>query len=266
MFGSLHGTPASVARTAKSAFPPARPRSVVLNVVSDLHVGSSYCLERELTAQCRRGFEAGATATAVPGDLIDGESEDHGRYEAKGAQGQDAQLDRLLRLLPYERGHVYYIIGGNHDGYALDRVGSSACRTLAERARAEGRADFVYLGERAGRFVHGGALVEMWHPRGGGAGLSALELRANKWGRREEPDVLLVGHFHKFAHVVRRGAHAILCPSFQRGGGVPEVGKSSAFANSCAGPSETGGLLLTMRPGERPGAGLQSCGVEWFRA
>ncbi len=230
--------------------PRPRPQPVPVGVISDLHVGSSYCLRQAITEHVRFCYAAGARAVFVPGDCVDGESEDHGRYESKGAQGFDAQIKLLRETLPRLPGLTYYLIGGNHDGYALDRVGAS---TVAAACR--GRADMVNCGERYGRVTYEGVVVDMWHPRSGAPGNSGpLHKRVDAYGRGDEPDLLLVGHFHKYAHVVHRGVHGFMCPSYQAGG--------SAFSNSLSSGSAVGGLLLWCEPG-LAGRGLASVGSLW---
>lgn len=224
-------------------------RVVLLTVVSDLHAGSEWFMSAALRRHVTRGYLAGARATAVAGDLLDGDyAEAHGRFE-QSETGFTRQARALLRALPVLPGHRYFWITGNHDHTYHNRAGVDVGQSLSDMAAKRG--DFAYCGDRAGRFEHEGVEVEMWHPGGGGGANSGpLHRRISGYARGREPDVLLVGHYHRYAHVFQRGVHGLMCPTFQHGG--------SSFGRSMATEQAEGGLVLSMVAGAHPGAGLQS--------
>lgn len=197
-------------------------------------------MAESLATLVRLGYNTGARATALSGDLLDGDyGEAHGRFEQSEA-GFSRQAEALKAALPHLDGHTYYAIGGNHDHTYHNRAGVDVGAEL--EALFADRGDFVYLGDRAGRFEHQGVTVELWHPGGGGGANSGpLHRRIAGYGRGQEPDVLLVGHYHRYAHVYQRGVHGVMCPTYQHGG--------SDFGRAMATEQAEGGLILHCLPG-----------------
>lgn len=234
------------------------PKPVLLCVVSDLHAGSRYCLKKAIREHVRWCYAAGARHTLIPGDALDGFYDDHGTHLLTSTSADD-QADEMLDAVPELPGNTVSFITGNHEDTYRKRGAGDVGELIEARAMARGRGDVRYVGERAGRVRVEGVEVELWHPNGGGGGNSGpLHKRIAGYGRGQEPDVLLVGHYHAFAHVVQRGVHGVMCPTYQAA--------RSGFSRSMASlaPQAVGGLLLAVTPGEA-GRGAASCSV-MFRA
>lgn len=225
---------------------------VGFTVVSDPHAGSDYTRRNAVRAHVAEGVRRGHVATILPGDLVDGHYDEHGKFECSDV-GADEQVDNLLDMLERHRGHVYYLTLGNHCNTFWAKSGVNIGELLEGRAARRGRRDVRYVGARAGRVTLGsscwsaGVAVEMWHPGGRNPGnvVSKVHERCGRYKRGHEPDVVFVGHWHTFAHTVHsRGIHIVTCPSFQ--------GEGSEFSRSMVGPSCVGGLFAEATPRRAP--------------
>jgi hypothetical protein len=178
----------------------------------------------------------------LPGDLLDGEYK-HGQRELH-AHGFDEQADEAIERLPQMQGATWYFVDGNHDETLSKASGAVCGRALVDRALRMGRGDLVYLGQRKGLLRldsrRGYApLVELWHPKKGGAyALSYnLQKRCATYLPGTKPDFLLAGHWHQFCYIVERGVHALSCGTFQGGG--------SAYSNAIGTPVALGGQIVS---------------------
>jgi DNA polymerase II small subunit/DNA polymerase delta subunit B len=206
-------------------------------VISDLHLGSKYCLREQLIEFVRYAYASGVRQVLCPGDVLDG-CYKHGLWELSH-HGVDAQTDDLIEVLPHLPGLSYHAITGNHDETFEDTCGMSVGQFITDRFRSRGRHDIRFYGRRGAFLRIGGAIVELWHPRGGGAYAKTYKLQKKIEGYPvgHKPHLLLTGHWHQFGHVYERGVHGFLCPTFQGGG--------SAFGKSLGGAPTIGGLMLS---------------------
>ena len=208
-----------------------------VGVISDLHLGSKYCLRAQLADFVRHCYERGAREILCPGDVLDGMYR-HGIWEVSHS-GLAAQARDLLEVLPRLPGLSYRCITGNHDETFEEAGGFGVGPYLERLFRENGRTDLHFYGRRSAFLRVGGAVFHLWHPRGSASYAKSYKLQKviEKYSSGEKPHVLLVGHFHQFCHVYERGVHGFLCPTFQGGG--------SAFGNSLGGAPTMGGMVLS---------------------
>lgn len=224
-------------RIQEIGVPPVVGGTQHLAVISDLHLGSKYCLREQLKDFVHHAYNSGVREVMVPGDLLDG-CYKHGLWELSH-HGLDEQTDDLFATLPHLPGLRYHAITGNHDETFEDTCGIHVGPYITDRFRSRGRNDLRFYGRR-GAFVRvGGATVEMWHPRGGGSYAKSYRLQKKIEGYAvgHKPHLLLVGHWHQYCHLLERGVHAFLCPTFQGGG--------SSFGKSLGGAPTIGGLVMS---------------------
>lgn len=217
----------------------------VFAVISDLHVGSRYCLEEQLRDFIVRAHkEDGVRQFFLPGDNVDG-CYKHSRWE-ESHHGFDAQALRLAQVLPGKKDGIdvrYDGIIGNHDETFEKETGLDVGRALEDVFRREGRDDFHIHGARGAYLRYApkggrGVLVELWHPIGGGAYAVSYKLQRHveEYGVGQKADVLLTGHWHQQCYVVRRGVHAFSCGTFHGGG--------SSFGKALGGAQAIGGWVI----------------------
>jgi DNA-binding Lrp family transcriptional regulator len=206
-----------------------------IGVVSDLHLGSKYCLRPQIVDLVGRMYAVGVRDILIPGDLLDG-CYRHGEFELVYS-GIEDQTQDLYRTLPQLDGLRYHFITGNHDFTFTEKTGVDVGKYIAA-----GRSDLISYGDRAATLAIGGTTVRMLHPSGGAAYAMSYNLQKfiEAFGSGDKPGIFLVGHYHKSCYINARGVHAMLCPTMQ--------GPGSAFGKSLGkGPMAIGGLLLKWR-------------------
>lgn len=217
--------------------PPVVGKRQRIAVISDLHLGSKYCLREQLREFVTYAYSQGVREVICPGDWLDGMYR-HGIWELD-FMGIDAQADDLFDTLPQLPGLNYRGITGNHDETFEDGNGIDIGHYIENRFRQKGRSDIHFYGRRSAFIRVGGAVIHLWHPRGSGAYAKSYKPQKmiEKYSSGEKPQILLIGHYHQYVHLFDRGVHAFLCPTFQGGG--------SAFGNSLGGAPAIGGLMMS---------------------
>jgi len=211
---------------------PQKGKRQQVGVISDLHLGSKYCLRAQLQDCVHHFYERGIRETLIPGDLLDG-CYKHGIFELSHT-GIDAQVDDLAATLPRLRGMNYRAITGNHDFTFTELTGINVGAVIHAR-----RPDIHFYGDCGAFLKIYGAVVHLWHPLGGMSYAKSYKLQKQieKYGAGEKPDILLGGHVHQFAVVEDRGVFGVLCPTFQASG--------SAFSKRLGGQPALGGLIVS---------------------
>ena len=196
---------------------PADGHTVRLGVVSDTHLGSQYQALAELEAVYDEFACRGVSAVMHAGDVFAGVGMYRGQETDELLPAVDTysrQVDYAEAEYPARDGITTYMIAGNHDlDGAFSRSLSSPVRALASRRR-----DITYLGDdRASVELTNGATVMVAHGRGP-AGY-AHSYRGQRFieslGRRERPDLLILGHFHRAGFFVHDGVSCVLAACFQ---------------------------------------------------
>lgn len=205
--------------------------------ISDLHLGSKYCLRAQLKDCVQHFYDQGVRVITCTGDVLDGMYR-HGVWELSHT-GLDEQCKDLYETLPQLPGLTYHSITGNHDDTFTQGNGVDVGSHIRNYFRDHGRKDLSFYGDRGAFLKVGGALIHLWHPRSGGAYAKSypVQKQIEKYSPGQKPDILLCGHWHTFCYIEERGIHGIACPTFQGGG--------SAFSKSLGGAPSIGGLLLS---------------------
>lgn len=229
--------PAPPARVRDLGIPPVVGKRQTVGVISDLHLGSLYCLRAQLREHVNVAYDRGAREILCPGDVLDG-CYRHGRWELSH-HGIDAQTEDLYETLPRRRGLTYHCITGNHDETFTNEIGVDVGRYIESTFRARGRDDVRFHGNRGAFLRVRGAVVHLWHPRSGGAYARSygIQKQVERYSPGQKPQVLLAGHWHSYCHIQERGVECIACPTFQ--------GAGSAFSRSLGGAPSIGGLILS---------------------
>lgn len=206
-------------------------------VISDLHLGSKYCLREQIKEFVQYAYSQGVREILCPGDVLDGIYR-HGLFEVSHT-GIDAQAQDLIETLPELPGLNYRSITGNHDFTFTESIGVDVGDYLMSYFQKRGRKDLHFYGNRGAFLRVKGAIVHLWHPRSGVsyARSYAIQKHIEKYSSGEKPNILLCGHWHVYCHVYERGVHGIACPTFQGGG--------SAFGKSLGGAPAIGGMILS---------------------
>ncbi len=208
-----------------------------IGVISDLHLGSKYCMRSQLVDCVTRMYADGIREILIPGDLLDG-CYNHGQFELKYS-GLEDQTKDLFDTLPRAKGLTYHAITGNHDETFAAKSGADVGQYITGVFRDGGRDDLKFYGRCGAHVRIRGAIVHMWHPLKGPSYARSYGLQKqieNGYGAGGKPDILLAGHWHQFAAVEERGIFAIACPTFQSSG--------SAFSHRIGTNPSLGGVVL----------------------
>ena len=234
----IHLSAAEQIRTVQDTLiqPTKGPKQQV-GVISDLHLGSKYCLRSQLVDCVKHFYSRGIRAILIPGDLLDG-CYQHGVFELSHS-GLEDQTQDLFETLPCLPGLTYHAITGNHEETFHAASGVNVGQFIAGYFRERGRRDIRFYGACSAFIEIQGATIHLWHGMGGTSyALSyKLQKQIEKYGAGEKPHILLAGHWHVHCEVEVRGVFGLACPCFQ--------GSGSAFAKRLGGHSALGGMILT---------------------
>lgn len=185
-----------------------------IGFVADTHIGSKYERMDVLYALYDRFEAAGVETVFHGGNWIDGEFF-YNKYDIY-VNGFEAQIANFIKKYPQKKGMVTRIISGDdHEGWYVQREHINVGKTMQDRAREAGRLDLEDLGymERDIEFKQKGgrSIIRVIHAGGGSA--YATSYTSQKYAESlqggEKPDIVLVGHFHKFEWGYPREIHMI---------------------------------------------------------
>lgn len=209
----------------------------MLGHISDTHLGSHYCLREQLKDFIHYAYEKGVREITHSGDILDGDY-GHGKFEMSH-MGIDRQTEDLFETLPQLKGLTYHAITGNHDNTFTEKSGVDVGQYIVNHFKRRGRNDFYAYGNRGAFLKIRGAVIALWHPRSGGAYATSygIQKKIESYSSGYKPQILLIGHWHRFAYCDERGVQGIASPTFQ--------GAGSAFSKSLVGTPAIGGLILS---------------------
>lgn len=230
----------------------------VFGLVSDTHLGSKH--ERlDVLAELYNIFAGeGVKHVFHAGNWVEGESRLN-RHDIR-IYGLEAQLNYFVENYPAKDGiRTYYVAGDDHEGWWQQREVINIGQTLEDKARAAGRADLEYLGYVEAdvelRARKGSAVLRVMH--GGGGSAYAYSYTAQKvvesFQGGEKPQVLALGHYHKFDFCYPRGV-CVVQPGCTQ--------DQSVFLRKRKIEAMVGGCLAWIK--QRPDGSLQRFRAEWL--
>jgi len=234
----------TTSRVVIPSFGSTKPGRHTFAHATDIHIGSSGCDERAFCDFLDERIEEGVTVVACSGDILDGLGEK--LWGEQTHQGWDAQSGRLIDILKKRKRLSWALISGNHDGYFDSVIGAEMGKVLQARLQAVG-VTATYLGKAKGHCLVHGARVSMIHPHGGTSRRNGVRMVLNAYVENlvdEHPDIVLSGHFHKYAPV-QMYPEATYCA----GGGTFQQ-KATEFANRISAPWDIGGSTVSLTLGK----------------
>ena len=216
---------------------PGKPGRHRVAMISDLHFGSKFCNKKRMIAFLKEAWKQGARVCVVVGDVLDGNKSV--LLPEQSSTTFDAQLAELRAFMKKAPAFEFVAIDGNHDGYFSASAGFTSGQLVANDLREHG-VDWTFLGVCLGRARIHGARWHLWHPHGGASTRNAVRRILNERAEalQERTDILVMGHFHKFASlpIYPEGIHGVCCPTFQE--------KGSEFSNRMTRPWDIGGVIV----------------------
>jgi predicted phosphodiesterase len=209
-----------------------------IGYITDTHLGSKWCLRHYLKDFVEYAYSKGVREILHTGDVLDGNYRGHG-FE-RSHEGLTEQIRDLFEVLPAKPGLTYHAISGNHDQTFEDESGVDVGAAISGYFRDRGRSDWRAYGTRGAMLRVRGVLIDMWHPSGGVSYAVSYKMqkKIESYAPGHKPQILLIGHWHRYCSIEERGVYALAGGTFQGGG--------SAFAKSLTcGPPAIGGTLLS---------------------
>ena len=207
----------------------------LIGAISDTHLGSKHCLRGAIRETVKWMHDQGVRDIVHSGDVLEG-CYRHSQYELSHS-GFDEQIRDAAKVFPELPGLSYHFISGNHDYTFEEHTGMRCGQAIENGMRALGRSDWHCYGDRNAYLRLGGAVINLFHPRGSGAYARSYKLQKKIEGYTAiKPHMTFMGHYHQFCYVYERGIHGFQMPCFQ--------GSGSNFAQSLGGAPAIGGLVI----------------------
>ncbi|MBU0792006.1 MAG: metallophosphoesterase family protein [Gammaproteobacteria bacterium] len=207
-------------------------KKIRIGIISDTHKGSLYANQHLEDSLINYFNKNKVDAIYHIGDLCDGEKMYRGHEYEIEMHGADKQVKHCVETFPKVDSKMYFITG-NHDLSFWKNAGVDIGFQIAKE-----RNDLEYLGqEQAIIEIKPKIKLMLMHPGGGTS--YAVSYKSQKliesFTGGEKPNLLLIGHFHKYDHLFYRNIHAFQCPTTQ---------SQTPFMKRKPTPSIMGGLLL----------------------
>jgi hypothetical protein len=183
-------------------------------VTADNHIGSKYERMDVLEALFDRYEDYGVKTVFQGGNILEGECS-FNKFEVY-VHGVDDQVDNLIQKWPQRKGiTTKFVTGDDHEGWYVQREHINIGDLIEAKAAKAGRKDLIHLGymERDISLDQekGSAIIRVIHAGGGSA--YAVSYTSQKYAESlqggEKPQIVLVGHFHKYEYGYPREIHMI---------------------------------------------------------
>lgn len=158
--------------------------------------------------------QEGITEVYNTGNWIEGEAR-FNKYEIHTV-GMTPQVEYFIKNYPQRKGiTTYFIAGDDHEGWYVQREKMNIGEYAQMKAQKEGRNDLIYIGYVEADVIlqakKGNSIMKVMHPGGGSA--YALSYSPQKivesFSGGEKPNILLLGHYHKFDFICYRNIYTI---------------------------------------------------------
>lgn len=252
-------------------FAPTREVAQVLHPLSDMysferkigacgdnHLGSHHERLDVLNALYDLYEAEGITDVYNTGNWIEGEMRLN-RHDIK-VFGLDGQIQYLVDNYPQRKGvTTHFVAGDDHEGWYQRNERMEIGRYAEMAMQRAGRHDFHYLGYVEAdillKAAHGERILKVMHPGGGSAYATsyAPQKLIESFQGGERPEILLLGHYHKFDHGHYRNTHYV-----QTGCTVDQ----SIFMRKQKISAAVGGTIVTFN--QAPDGAINRLKVEWI--
>jgi len=195
----------------------AEPRAdgwTVFGIITDNHKGNRHHRQDVEDAAYKTFEREGVKTVLNAGNALDGEA----RFNKNEliAHGIDGQIDLWTETTPQVKNlTTHFITGRDHEGWWNERECINVGEYMQMKAEKAGRKDLHYLGHVEAdvslKCGNASAVLRVMHPGGGSsyAMSYAPQKIVEAYQGGEKPDVLIIGHYHKFDYCVPREVHVI---------------------------------------------------------
>jgi len=185
---------------------------VKFGFITDTHIGSKYTSSDYIVDIMRKMEDEGCEFIAHAGDVTEGMSHRQGHVYELTHVGYTSQKEEAIRVFSQTSLPVY-AIDGNHDRWFYKSVGAKIVHDISEALD-----NFMFLGHDEGNIMVGGVRINLWHGEDGSS--YAYSYRPQKviesLHDESTPDIMLMGHVHKYISTLIRGTYVISGGSVQQ--------------------------------------------------
>lgn len=149
------------------------------------------------------------------GNAVDGEFR-FNKFDLLGPSGIGPQIEYFAKNYPQRLGiTTHFITGDDHEGWWINREGVNIGRLMQDTAESFGRKDLKFIGHMETDVIlqapKGDAVMRVMHPGGGSAYATSYTAQkiVESFQGGEKPDILLIGHYHKFEYGYPREVHVV---------------------------------------------------------
>lgn len=185
-----------------------------IGFIGDNHLCSKFSRLDVLNALYDIYEQEGIKEVYNAGNWIDGEAP-FNKFDLI-ANGVTPQIEYFIKHYPKRKGIITYLIAGDdHEGWFIQRERINIGEYMELKAVEAGRHDLKYIGyveaDVEFKAKHGKATMKVIH--GGGGSAYALSYSPQKliesFSGGEKPQIVLIGHYHKFDYIFYRNVIAI---------------------------------------------------------
>lgn len=188
-------------------------RIIRFGLIGDTHINSKYTQLTHLHKFYDRCESLGVPTVYHVGDIDDGERMRPGHQYECYSQGADDHVAEIVRVYPQRKGITTKFITGNHDASMIKHCGYNIGPAIAQR-----REDMVYLGpDWAVVNLTPNCTLELRHPWDGSSYATSYKIQkiVESMEPDSKPNILAVGHYHKFGDFTPRNVQSFLTGAFQ---------------------------------------------------
>lgn len=190
-------------------------KTLKFGITGDNHLCSKYERLDVLNALFDIWEREGVTEVLQCGNMIDGEAR-FNKFDIHTV-GMDAQVAYFIAHWPQRKGiTTKFVTGDDHEGWYVQREGVDIGKYIEMQARTAGRTDLIHLGymERNLIFTTGKTkqVIRLIHA-GGGAPYAisyAPQKIVESLQGGEKPNILLIGHHHKYDVCYPREVYTVM--------------------------------------------------------
>ena len=187
---------------------------IYFGIITDNHKGNRHHRQDVENAAYETFAREGVKHVLNAGNWIDGVAKFN--LHELVAHGMDEQLDLWIQTTPSKKGiTTHFISGDDHEGWYNQRESMNIGLIAELTAKDAGREDLHFIGHVESdvelKARKGSAVLRIMHPGGGSAyAFSYVPQKiVESFQGGEKPQVLILGHFHKWDVCFPREVHVI---------------------------------------------------------
>ena len=179
---------------------------VKIGVIGDTHIGSKYTNENDIFSAFDYFKKEGVDFIVHTGDVTEGMSNRPGHIYELDYLGYEQQKQYAIKVFSQCSAPIY-MIDGNHDRWYIKSNGAIIVKDICESLP-----NATYLGHDEGDIIlNNNISIRLWHGEDGSSYATSYRIQkvVESLTGGDKPNVLFLGHVHKFAYIFERHIHCL---------------------------------------------------------